>query len=360
MGAAASVDLKTASDEDLQKIASELSAEAKVMYASLLSDDGKMDEVSANMKRIKENKGKLYEIEAKVMENKQMIYGERSYIEENRQLILKNYAAAFMGNRQIANTNTDDIFKNRYAILKTLKCKDQVEMNFRDSKMNEAKVEFLDHRSFLNSKVEAVSEKMAAANALLIEINDMIMEGNAEAVSFNSDMIGTNSKLLEAGIVAEKATPEANATRIQSNSDRMGAILERAKSNGEKVAEIMEKAKANRAHILENSEKIYARRAEMMENHAKIAKNALIIASRIKGKTMSDEQNAKLKEAFDAIDTDKSGAIELNELKVVLGKLGVELSDAQYKAVFDSADKNGDGKLSLEEYAVLVNGALNM
>mmetsp|Transcript_49717 Transcript_49717/g.89283 ORF Transcript_49717/g.89283 Transcript_49717/m.89283 type:complete len:301 (+) Transcript_49717:83-985(+) len=283
MGAAASVDLKTATDEELQKIASELSAEAKIMYSSLLTGDGKSDEVSANMKRIKENKGKLYEIEAKVMENKQMIYGERSYIEENRQLILKNYAAAFMGNRQIANTNTDDIFKNRYAILKTLKTSSQVEVNFRESKINEAKVDFLDHRSKLNAKVEAVSEKMAAANALLIEVNDAIMESNAEIVAFNADSISTNSKLLEAGILAEKATPEANAARIQSNSDRMAAVLERATANAAKVAEIMEKAKANRAHILENSEKIYARREEMMENHAKIAKNALLVAARIHG-----------------------------------------------------------------------------
>merc|ERR550537_1954208 len=111
-----------------------------------------------------------------------------------------------MGNRQIANTNTDDIFKNRYATLKTMKCGSQVEVNFRDSKMNEAKGDFLDHRSKLNAKVEAVSEKMAAANALLIEINDAIMEGNAEAVTFNSGMIDTNSKLLEAGILPEKCT----------------------------------------------------------------------------------------------------------------------------------------------------------
>jgi len=355
-----SIDLKTASDDDLKKFASELSAEAKVLYASLLSGDGVSDEVSANMKRIKENKGKLYEIEQKVMENKQSIYGERSYIEETRQLVLKNYAAAFMGNRQIANTNTDDIFKNRYAILKTLKVSSQVEMNFRDSKMNEAKVDFLDHRSKLNSKVEVVSEKMAEANALLIEINDMIMSGNEEAVQFNKDQISTNSKLLEAGIMPEKATPEANAARIQSNSDRMVALLERAKANSEKVAAIMEKAKANRTKVLENSEKIYARREEMMLNHGKIAKNAIRVASRIKGKEMSDDMMSKLKEAFDAIDTDGSGAIELGELKTVLVKLGVNLPEDQYAAVFASADKNNDGKLSLQEYAALVKIGLNM
>ena len=32
-------------------------------------------------------------------------------------MILSNYSAAFMGNRQIANSNTDEIFENRHAIL---------------------------------------------------------------------------------------------------------------------------------------------------------------------------------------------------------------------------------------------------
>lgn len=111
----------------------------------------------------------------------------------------------------------------------------------------------------------------------------MIMESNAEIVKFNQDQIEPNKKLLEAGILPEKCTPEANATGIQSNSDRMVEILERAKANSAKIVEIMDKAKANRSHILENSEKIYARRAEVEENHKKIAANAETIAARIKG-----------------------------------------------------------------------------
>ena len=44
------------------------------------------------------------------MTNKTMIYTSRSMIEENRLMILSNYSAAFMGNRQLANSNTDEIF----------------------------------------------------------------------------------------------------------------------------------------------------------------------------------------------------------------------------------------------------------
>jgi len=272
-----------ASQEDIKKLVADLSDDDKKKYAELLNAAEASADVEANKGKIKENKSKLYEIEQKVMENKQNIYGQRAFVEENRQLILKNYAAAFMGNRQMINQNTDDIFKNRYAILKTLKTSSQVEVNFRESKINEAKVDFLDHRSKLNAKVGAVSEKMAAANSMFIEINDSIMENNGEIVAFNQAQIVTNSKLLEAGIMPEKCTPEANAARITSNGDRMAEVLERAKANATKCAEVLEKAKANRSKVLENSEAIYARRAEIEENHKKIAANAATIVTRIMG-----------------------------------------------------------------------------
>jgi len=136
-------------------------------------------EVEANKGKIKQKKSKLYELEQKVMENKKMIYGERAFVKENRQ-ILKNYAVACMDTRQMISQNKDDIFKNCYAIFKTLRTSSQIDLNFRKSKINEAKVDFLDHRFKLNAKVEVVSQKMAAMNAMLIEINDSVMESDGE------------------------------------------------------------------------------------------------------------------------------------------------------------------------------------
>jgi len=66
-----------------------------------------------NQAAIRANKADLYELDSMVMNNKHGIYAERSMIEENRAMIAKNYAAAFMGNRQEANTNTDEIFKSQ-------------------------------------------------------------------------------------------------------------------------------------------------------------------------------------------------------------------------------------------------------
>ncbi|CAE7757661.1 CETN1, partial [Symbiodinium pilosum] len=75
---------------------------------------------------------------------------------------------------------------------------------------------------------------------------------------------------------------------------------------------------------------------------------------------MSADQKAKLKECFDAIDTNGNGTIEASEFKSVMHKLEVPLSDEQIETVFNSADLNKDNKLSFDEYAKLVNIGLNL
>merc|ERR1712232_960500 len=126
------------------------------------------------MGNISENEAKLHTLYLDVMNNKEQLYMIRAIVEENRALVLKNYTAAFVGNRQMANQNTDDIFKNRIAILDALKTEGQVQENFRNSKYNEATVDFLEHRSKLNNRVAKVNEMMATLNSKLIEINSQI------------------------------------------------------------------------------------------------------------------------------------------------------------------------------------------
>ena len=106
-----------------------------------------MDKVAKNTKAIRANKSKIYALEATVMWNKAEAYRQRAMIEENRAQILKNYSAAFMGNRQIANQNTDDIFRNRLALLDSMAAKGQVQENFVNSMMNSAKLDYLEHMS---------------------------------------------------------------------------------------------------------------------------------------------------------------------------------------------------------------------
>ena len=55
----------------------------------------------------------MFDIYDTVSENKLAVCQARATIDENRQMILSNYTAAFMGNRQLTNDHTDEIFEIR-------------------------------------------------------------------------------------------------------------------------------------------------------------------------------------------------------------------------------------------------------
>jgi hypothetical protein len=174
----------------------------------------------SNKSAIQKNRRSIFEVEAAVTANRAKAYAARSIVEENRAGILKNYTAAFMGNRQLANQNTDDVFRNRRAVISSVDAATPVEENFRESMLNEATLEFLEHRAALNGAVLGVNEKMVAVNQLLIEINDSIMVANEGIVKFNESQIQKNNKLIDGGLKAAKATPASNAERIKKNAAR--------------------------------------------------------------------------------------------------------------------------------------------
>ena len=242
-----------------------------------------MSQVENNRAAIRVNRTKLFELESTVMWNKAQAYRERAMIEENRALILKNYMAAFIGNRQMANQNTDDIFRNREAILQSLHVEGSVEENFVSSMVNQAHIDFLEHRSALNARVISVNERMSEINTLLIEVNNMIMEGNAEIVEFNARNIEINSGLLDGGLNTGEATRETNAERIASNASRIAEIQERASANRAKLDALIDNVEANRAKILGNSDTIDDRRQDILENHKKIAANQDRVSKLIAG-----------------------------------------------------------------------------
>ena len=106
-----------------------------------------MNKSKMNANAIKANKRRIFKIDAEVMTNKANAYISRSMIEENRLMILSNYSAAFMGNRQLANSNTEEIFENRKTILDNYKTKNNIEENYINAQKNKAALDFLKHRS---------------------------------------------------------------------------------------------------------------------------------------------------------------------------------------------------------------------
>ena len=232
-----------------------------------------MTDSETNVQEIAKIRKSIFQIEAEIMANKALIYQSRSMIEENRLMILSNYAATFMGNRQLANSNTDEIFKNRAEILDTMDTADDVQENYVNAQKDKAKLDFLHHRSDLNSSVLAVSERLAEINTELLEINSEIMSNNAKISLFNTRQLAVNSEMLEGKLSASNATSESNADLIAANFEALERLLASVSQNKSKIEELLKLSAKNSEGLLANKEKITKRRQSIFENRKGIEEN---------------------------------------------------------------------------------------
>jgi len=232
-----------------------------------------------NKANIQANRRKIFELENDVQRNRALAYGTRALIQENGALIKKNYEAAFMGNRQLINFNTDAIFRNRTAAVRNVKADNDVQTNFREALTNRTKLEFLAHRARLNERVIKVSQRFTEINRSLLELNKDILETNEELVRYNRDAIAHNTELLTRGADSGKATPESNAELIKANSKLIAEVRAKVDANRKRTEEVRAAEQKNRELILKNSETINGRRREIEANTEKIAENQGRVAS---------------------------------------------------------------------------------
>lgn len=64
----------------------------------------------------------------------------------------------------------------------------------------------------------------------------------------------------------------------------------------------------------------------------------------------SAELEQQILTIFNNFDKDKSGTIELSELKMVAKELGEEIPEDELQTIMGKLDINGDGKISFEEF----------
>jgi len=235
--------------------------------ASLLTQENKV--------KIAANKKLLFELEGTVNHNKARAYLLRSKIAGNAALILKNQNSAFLGNRQLANENTDALFRNRIALLQTLPTTTEVEVNYREAVINKARLDFLEHRSQVNADVLAVAEDLASLNTQAIAISRRIMEANERVKEFNAARIAENTALIGA---SHNPTPESNAQLIAANGVKIAEITARAARNSDSMDHVADHAEQNKAAILKNAAEIAERCEAILKNHDAIAANRARIA----------------------------------------------------------------------------------
>jgi len=232
--------------------------------------------VEENKSKIAANRKAIFELEGNVNHNKAKAYHLRSKVAENSALIGKNYNSAFLGNRQLANENTDALFRNRIALMQCLPTSNQVEINYREAKINEAKLAFLDHRSSLNGQVLSITHDMAALNAQAIAINRRIMEANETIKEKNSALIAENTTLI--GRNHGAPTAESNAAIVAANASKIAEINARVSKNNAAMDELDALTVVNRNAALDNSKQIAERGVAIAANYDLISANRARIA----------------------------------------------------------------------------------
>ena len=231
-----------------------------------------MSASESNKAAIAANRKTIFNIESNVLSNKALVYQSRSMIEENRLMIMSNYSAAFMGNRQLANANTDEIFANRSAILGAMDADGPVQENYVAAQTNKSSLDYLEHRSKLNSSVLEISAKMADINAQLVAVNQEIMAANQSIVEFNFVQIVKNSEMLSGALRPSEATVESNAALIAGNTAAMADLSEMLRRTA-KMEEILETSASNASKLMANKDQINERRVAIMENRKGILAN---------------------------------------------------------------------------------------
>ena len=208
-----------------------------------------------------------------VTDNKAALYQSRAIIEENRMMILSNYTANFMGNRQLINQNTDDVFSASETMLDALDPQTESESVAVEIFNQSASLDFLSHRSSLTSSVIQISEQMAEVNARLISINREIMETNNSIIAFNKKQIERNKGYSNYESVLQAATDEMNERLIDENNQKIEEIHISATQNSEEIANLLHSSMENRSRLISNKDEISAARNSILENRELILKS---------------------------------------------------------------------------------------
>ena len=234
-----------------------------------------------NKAQIQSNRRKIFELEILINANKTKVEVCRASIEQNYASIMRNYNAAYMGNHHLANQETDEILRNRLAIMSNMIAEQDVEINFRESMNNKAQLDFLEHKSAVNKTILEVNKQFTEINKKLIELNRMIMKKNEDTLQFNTENLATNEKFLKGEFHPSKATEKDNKKRIDQNTKRCTKIEEVASDNQKRIIDIQSKTQTNAIDIMKNSVQISERRERINDLQEKVNENQSAVAEMI-------------------------------------------------------------------------------
>ena len=243
----------------------------------------KNDLISENKTNIRKNRRRIFELDAEVSTTYAELMLLLADIEENRSLLQRNFTSAFMGNRSIAIDNVDDLYGCRIAMLEALDPSTEVQNNFKVRMLNQVRIEQLENRTDLNDTLRDIATKMIEVNQMFQSVNSLITKANESVVDQGDNMISENADWAD-GLIAKqmtKATSNANAQSVKSNTERLQKLLERAHIAENEANDLVRRVEDDTKGILELGDQIAKRRERIQADRERVVANQRRTADQI-------------------------------------------------------------------------------
>jgi len=208
---------------------------------------------------------KVEKIWSSLLNQKSKNYLLRAKIDQSIAITNSNLSASFLGNRQMANHNTDDI---KYCLNEIIE-KNSTGPN--ETKLN-VNLIFLKHRQKLNKRLVENSKILIAAIEQLQLAHQRVMKTNEEIVKFNTSMIDATSSIIStnelpiqlrlsvSGIQAELEKIEKGCLLSDKTTQKLITQIEHICMENNLLSEELNK---KREKIIKNRDRISGVRADL-------------------------------------------------------------------------------------------------
>ena len=233
--------------------------------------------------RAQRNKRLIFDAEAFVQYNVGLVSVARGRMDEALADATRLYTLASTSNRELIMRMTDDVYRNRAAIVEALEPASSEQTLFKTSTVNRSRIEYLDHRSKINRELIEAGDKIAEAMQLLKQAATSFADITDKMIEHCDDAADTNAEYFDGELIKQmqSANEQANTERINENLELVAAIRERAQGNRERLLARFTQAASEAESLNALNDRLESQRTEIMSLREKIDANQHRIADTI-------------------------------------------------------------------------------
>jgi hypothetical protein len=196
---------------------------------------------------------------SEVLETKSVGYLLRAKIEQNLALLISNINSSFMGNRQLANQNTEDVY---YTLRKIIESRVDDNGDIDENLLFSLNTDFIEHRSKLNRRINDVSAELNEVNDKLLSIHRKVMKNNDEIIKFNTKNLEEAYRF----IMGDNSRADAKTLSAEDFDIKSVALSKQNKQNNKNTAKLMKIVNEALDNTIEAQSQVSEKRERIFEN----------------------------------------------------------------------------------------------